>query len=117
MSKLTGTIPELSRRVTALIEKLFSAADAPDIRGMIREFHWAPEPLLDERIHMDILEVCDGKTGKVRKLVELAKRDWRDLIMIAEYEVTEGKIVLNARGQTRLAEIAIRKRQRVADGG
>jgi hypothetical protein len=36
--------------------------------------------------------------------------------MIAEYGVTEGKIVLNARGQARLAEVAIRKRQRAADG-
>jgi hypothetical protein len=99
-----------------LIEKIFSAADAPEIRGMIREFHWVPEPLLDERIHLDILEVCDGKTGKVRELVELAKIGWRDLIMIAEYEVSKGKIGLNARGQTRLSEIAVRKRQRAADG-
>jgi hypothetical protein len=83
---------------------------------MLREFHWASEPLLDERIHMDILEVCDGKMKKVRELVELAKIDWRDLIMVAEYEVTEGKMALNSRGQTRLAEIAMRKRQRVADG-
>jgi hypothetical protein len=62
------------------------------------------------------LKLGDGKIEKVRELVELAKIDWRDLIMVAEYEVTEGKIVLNARGQSRLAEIAMRKRQRTADG-
>jgi hypothetical protein len=116
MTNSKGTIPELSERVAALIEKIFSAAEAAQIRGMIRGFHWAPEPLLDERIHLDILEVCDGKMEKVRELVELAKIDWRDLIMVAEYDVTEGKMVLNTRGQTRLAEIAIRKRQRGADG-
>jgi hypothetical protein len=116
MTNSTATIPELSKRVAALVEKIFPSADAAQIRGMIREFHWAPEPLLDERIHLDILEVCDGKIEKVRELVELAKIDWRDLIMVAEYEVTEGKIVLKARGQSRLAEIAMRKRQRTADG-
>jgi hypothetical protein len=82
LTKSTGTIPELSQRVAALIEKIFSAADVPQIRGMIREFHWAPQPLIDERIHLDILEICDGKMEKVRELVELAKIDWRDLIMV-----------------------------------
>ncbi len=110
MTKSTGTIPELSQRVAALIEKIFSAADVPQIRRMIREFHWAPQPLIDERIHLDILEICDGKLEKVRELVDLAKIDWRDLIMVGEYVVTEGKIVQNARGQTRLAEIAVKKK-------
>jgi hypothetical protein len=110
MTKSAGTIPELSQRVAALIEKVFSAADVPQIRRMLREFHWAPQPLIDERIHLDILEICDGKMEKVRKLVDLAKIDWRDLIMVAEYVVTEGKIVQNARGQTRLAEIAMKKK-------
>jgi len=109
MAKSAGTITELSQRVVALIEKIFSAADAPHIRGMIREFHWAPQPLIDERIHLDILEICNGKAEKVRELVDLAKIDWRDLIMVAEYVVTEGKIVQNARGQARLAEIAMKK--------
>jgi hypothetical protein len=110
MTKSAGTIPELSQRVAALIEKIFSAADVPQIRGMIREFHWAPQPLIDERVHLDILEICGGKMEKVRELVDLAKIDWRDLIMVAEYEVTEGKIVQNRRGQTRLAEIAMKKK-------
>jgi hypothetical protein len=110
MAKTTGTIPELSQRVAALIEKIFPAADAPQIRGMIQEFHWPPQPLIDERIHLDILEICDGKMEKVRELLDLAKIDWRDLIMVAEYEVTEGKIVLNARGHRRLAEIAMKRK-------
>jgi hypothetical protein len=110
MTKPAGTIPELSQRVAALIEKMFSAADVPQIRSMIREFHWAPQPLIDERIHLDILEICDGKMEKVRELVDLAKIDWRDLIMVAEYVVTEGKIVQNTRGQMRLAEIAMKKK-------
>lgn len=109
MTNSTGTIPELSKRVAVLVEKIFPSTDAAQIRGMLREFHRASEPLLDERIHMDILEVCDGKMKKVRELVELAKVDWRDLTMVAEYNVTEGNMVLNTRGQTRLAEIAIRK--------
>ena len=115
MTRSMGTIPDLSARVATLIEKTFSAAEAPRIREMIREFHWAPEPLLDERIHLDVLEICEGKIEKTRELVELAKVDWRDLIVVAEYDVKDGKLSLNARGYTRLAEIAIKKRNRVGN--
>ena len=108
-----GTVPELSPRVAALIGKIFAAADATRIREMIQEFHWAPEPLIDERIHLDVLEICGGKIEKTRELVELAKVDWRDLIVMAEYDVKDGKLSLNARGYTRLAEIAMKKRSRV----
>ncbi len=116
MTKSTGTIPQLSQRVAALIDKIFSTADVLQIRGMIREFHWAPQPLIDERIHLDILEICNGKKEKVRELVDLAKVDWRDLIMTAEYEVKNGKIIQNERGKIRLAELAVTKSQRAPDG-
>ena len=86
------------------------------IREMIREFHWAPQPLIDERIHLDILEICDGKKENVREFVDLAKVDWRDLIMTAEYEVKNGKIIQNERGKIRLAELAVKKGQRAPDG-
>jgi hypothetical protein len=109
-------VPELSQRVTALIGEIFPPADAPHIREMVREFHWSLGPAFDDRIHLDILEICGGKAERVRELVELAKVDWRDLIVAAEYDVRNGKIVQNERGKIRLAELHVEKMQRAADG-
>jgi hypothetical protein len=109
-------VPELSQRVTALIGEIFPPADAPRIRELVGEFHWTLGPAFDDRIHLDILEICGGKAERVRELVELAKVDWRDLIMAAEYEVKDGKIVQNERGEKRLAELHGEKMRRVADG-
>ena len=109
-------VPELSQRVTALIGEIFPPADAPRIRELVREFHWSLGPAFDDRIHLDILEICGGKAEKVRELLELAKVDWRDLIMAAEYEVRDGNIVQNERGKTRLAELHVKKMRRAADG-
>jgi hypothetical protein len=108
-------VPELSQRVTALIGEIFPPADAPRIRELVREFHWSLGPAFDDRVHLDILEICGGKAEKVRELVELAKVDWRDLIMAAEYEVRDGNIVQNERGKTRLAELHVQKMRRAAD--
>ncbi len=116
MTKSTGAIPDLSQRVKALIWEIFPPADAPRIRELVREFHWTLGPAFDDRIHLDILEICDGKVERVRELVELAKVDWRDLIMVAEYDAVGGKIVQNDRGKIRLAELHVEKMRRAADG-
>jgi hypothetical protein len=109
-------VPALSQRVTALIQEIFPREEAPRIRELVREFHWSLGPAFDDRIHLDILEICGGKAEKVRELVELAKVDWRDLIMAAEYEVKDGKIFQNQRGKIRLAELHVDKMRRAADG-
>jgi len=110
------TVPELSQRVTAFIREIFPPADVPSIRELVREFYWSLGPVFDDRIHLDILEICGGNAEKVRELVELAKLDWRELIMAAEYEVRDGKIVQNERGKMRLAELHLEKMRRAEDG-
>jgi hypothetical protein len=109
-------VPELSQRVAALIREIFPPADVSRIRELVREFHWSLGPAFDDRTHLDILEICGGKAEKVRELVELAKVDWRDLIVAAEYEVKDGKIVQNERGKIRLAELHVEKMRRATDG-
>src|SRR5689334_9726004 len=98
-------VTNLSPRVLATIRRMFPGADAARAQEMIREFHWKLQPLIDERIHLDILELSGGKLEKVRELVDLAKTDWRDLIVTAEYEMKDGKIVQNERGRIRLGEV------------
>jgi hypothetical protein len=116
MRRQIERVPELSQRVTALIREIFPPADVPRIRELVREFHWSLGPAFDDRIHLDILEICDGKAERIRELVDLAKIDWRDLIVAAEYDVRDGKIVQNERGKIRLAELHIEKMRRAADG-
>ena len=105
--------PELSPRVRALIEASFSPGEQASIPELLREFHWSLQPLIDERVHLDILEICGGRIEKVRELVALARVDWRDLIVTAEYDVKDGKIVQNERGRIRLAEVSQAKMKRM----
>jgi hypothetical protein len=68
--------------------------------------HWELNASVDERIHLDILHAARDMES-LRKLVELAKRDWRDLIMAAEYEMRDGKPV-----QTEWSKAMARERER-----
>ena len=111
-SRTMEPVPKLSQRVQDLIAVKFGPAEQARARELVREFHWALAPLVDERIHLDMLEICSGKLEKLEELVGLAKVDWRDLIMAAEYEVQNGKIVQNERGRTRLAEVSAAKKER-----
>ena len=47
-----------------------------------------------ERIRLDILEICGSSVKQVEWLVNLAKTDFRDLIVAAEYEQIDGNLVL-----------------------
>jgi len=103
MTAQSEMAPQLSRRVSELIHEIFPPTEVASVSELIREFHWTLAPEINERIHLDILEICGGKLERVRDLVKLAKADWRDLIMEAEYKLKDGKIVQNARGKLRLA--------------
>ena len=109
-------VPELSRRVTALIEEIFPARRCAAHSRIDRRVSLVSRPAFDDRIHLDILEICGGKAERARQLVKLAKIDWRDLIMAAEYEVRDGKVVQHERGKIRLAELHVEKMRRAADG-
>ena len=47
-----------------------------------------------ERVRLDILEICGSSVRQVERLVNLAKTDFRDLIVAAEYEQVDGNLVL-----------------------
>ena len=64
------------------------------VANALREFHWKLVDDVDERVHLNILHTANDM-ARVRKLVDLAKRDWRDLIVATEYELRDGKLVQN----------------------
>ena len=96
---------ELSPAVIEALHRKFSGDEREQVGNMLREFHWKLQPDVDERIHLDILYAANDLVA-VRKLVNLAKRDWRDLIVATEYELREGKLV-----QTEWSHEMARKRQ------
>jgi len=96
----------LSQRVQDLIREVFAEHQQSTVREWIGRLHGAPALAVDERIHLDILKISNGRLGKLRQAVELANQDWRDLMMTAEYELKEGKIVQNERDRARPAEVA-----------
>lgn len=103
--------PELSPRVFRALQEKFAAADRDEIANTLREFHWRLSSDVDERIHLNIVHAAND-LERVRKLVALAKKDWRDLIMATEYEMRDGKMV-----QTEWSKEMARKREALQSAG
>jgi hypothetical protein len=106
-----STNPELSSSVLAALQDKFSGEEHHEVANALREFHWKLRPGVDERIHLNILHAAND-LKRVRKLVDLAKKDWRDLIMATEYELKNGKLV-----QTEWSKEMARKREAQQNAG
>lgn len=88
-----------------VLQEKFAGPERDQVAETLREFHWKLIADVDERVHLNILHAA-GDLESVRKLVDLAKKDWRDLIMATEYELRQGKLV-----QTEWSKAMARKRQ------
>ena len=97
--------PELSPDVLRALHEKFAGAERNKVAETLREFHWKLIADVDERVHLNILHAASDLES-VRKLVNLAKKDWRDLIMATEYELRDGKLV-----QSEWSKAMARKRQ------
>lgn len=85
-----NSTPELSSDVLEALNEKFSGEEREKVAAALRQFSWPQESGLDERIHLDILHAA-GDLGRIIRLVELAKKDWRDVIMATEYDLKYGK--------------------------
>jgi hypothetical protein len=86
--------PELSANAVHALQERFAGAERNEVASLLREFHWKLQPGLDERVHLNILHAASD-LDQVRKLVTIAKKDWRDLILATEYELRDGKTGAN----------------------
>lgn len=110
MSSPDAGKPTPSQTVLDLIQRTFSPAEQSAAAQLIQSFHWTPGPAVDERVHLDLLEMSAGSLDRLRELVEFAHENWRDIILAAEFDVVGEKIVQNERGKRRLREIDDRKK-------
>jgi hypothetical protein len=74
-----------------LVEKSFAEQDRQQALQILESYAQRFSKLKDlERVRLDMVLVAKGDLAK---LTRQAERDYRDVIMDAEYEVREGKIV------------------------
>lgn len=87
---MEGTSVKLSRRVTKMVHRTFSLDQQPEAIRLLEQkcvrFPFTedtPEGL--ERNRLAVLKVAAGSLDELRKQIEEAKIDWRDVINAAEY--------------------------------
>jgi hypothetical protein len=97
--------PELSPDVLRVLHEKFAGPERDKVAETLREFHLKLIADVDVRVHLNILHAA-GNLEYVRKLGNLARKDWRDLIMATEYELRDGKLV-----QSEWSKAMARKRQ------
>ena len=74
-----------------LVEKSFAEQDRQQALQILASYAQRFSKLKDlERVRLDMVIVAKGDLAK---LARQAERDYRDVIMDAEYEVRDGKIV------------------------
>jgi hypothetical protein len=70
-----------SERVAARIERDFTGDDAHKVTELLETLD-CPEP---ERVSLAILDISEGNLNLVRHHVEVAKVDYRDVLLWAEH--------------------------------
>lgn len=90
-------MPALPEIVRAQIETRFPPNHREEVATFLSEYGKEEHEREVERVLLDILEICDSDVGKVRRLVASVKSDYRDLIVAAEYDEVDGKLVLKKR--------------------
>lgn len=77
--------PPLSPAVVEELESQFQGEDRKIVADLLLSYGEEALEAGAERVRLDILDLCSGEVERVRKLVEMAKTDYRDLLVAAEY--------------------------------
>ncbi len=85
---------ELSERTAELVLRLFEKPDWHEARLLLESEcsdnlplvrQWGPTPASMERLRFATLKLSEGKIEKLRTALDLAKKDWRDLLVAAGF--------------------------------
>jgi hypothetical protein len=80
---------KISKTTKNVIEKLFPEVNQETVCNILIEECTEKLPLARsegyERIHLAILKISSGDIGKFLEAAELTRRDWRDVLMWAEF--------------------------------
>ena len=71
--------------VLAKVEQVFPEEDPANVLAILDAYGTGPYERERERVQLAILKLSGGDVNKLRNLVDLAKKDYRDVITAAEY--------------------------------
>jgi hypothetical protein len=76
---------KLSKITETVIERMFPGAEQDAVRSLLLDECIGKLPSVEpngyERIHLAILKISNGDLKKFVKAAELARRDWRDVLI------------------------------------
>ena len=76
-----NTPPEPSReRVVAAVRAAFPRAAVDAVLAMLDEYGIQPYQRERDRVHLAIVDLSAGDTGKLRHFLDVAKTDYRDVL-------------------------------------
>jgi hypothetical protein len=79
-------IPKVTRKqVERIVRRDFSAEHFVEVMAMLDEYGKESYQREVERVQLDILKLASGKMDALRKRIEDAKTNYRDVIAWAEY--------------------------------
>jgi hypothetical protein len=73
-------VPPISDYIEHLIAERFSGTEQQEVRQLLLEYGTRDSQAGADRVRREILVKSGGDIARVRKLVELAKRDYRDVL-------------------------------------
>lgn len=71
--------------VTRKAREVFPREDASKIMGILDQYGVRPHEQERERVQLAILKLSGGEVERLQKEVNVAKRDYRDVLVYAEY--------------------------------
>ena len=73
----------LSPEVIAAIRTQFSSAEQPLVLELLQRYGDAPHEREQDRVCLALLELSQGDVGKLREALDVAKTDYRDVLVWA----------------------------------
>ena len=75
----------LTDRVRSVVREQFREGERAEVEALLAAYGTEAYEGEGDRVHLDVLKLAEGDVAKVREFVACAKRDYRDVIMWAEY--------------------------------
>lgn len=101
--------------VVAKVKRYFPNEDEEKIIGILNLYGKETSEREWERVQIAILKLSDGNLEKLRKNVEIAKSDYRDVLAYAEYAEEMGKDTWRMSDKEEVRRIRERDRQQYLD--
>lgn len=81
----------MTSKLEKAIAEIFQQSNMATVLQELNRYGLAAHEREHERVCLAILSLSEGSLDKLKELVELAKRDYRDILMWAEYPESQAE--------------------------